>query len=157
MWRPHQAYRARRWLSTTHCTCSSSTQHLAIVNQPKCTTSLKRFRTFHDVHKLHPSLLQSKPLANLNVSGSGQFTEHGLEVWLEKLRRAHPLQHLVIFDMRQEPHMFVDGHAVGLYQPADLFNAIPADQWCTAKGLQVWGCYVTHTQYLQSHNRILIR
>lgn len=76
-------------------------------------------------------------LARLNVSGSGQFTETGLPVLLARLCKVHPLRHLIVYDMRQEPHMFVDGHAVGLYEPADMFSCIDADQWQAANGLQM--------------------
>lgn len=79
------------------------------------------------------------PYAGLCISGSGQYTEAGLATLLEHLRLVHPpLQHLILFDMRQEPHMFVDGHAVGLYEPADMFHAVDADVWRNASGLQVW-------------------
>lgn len=117
-----------------------------IVNEP-CGAhgAPRRFRSFHDIHALAPLLhcyehAQQQFLASLNVSGSAQFSVTSCDTLVQRLRmivahQCHHLQHLVMLDLRQEPHMFVDGHAVGMYTLQHMFHEVDQDTWHTAVGL----------------------
>lgn len=67
------------------------------------------FRSFKD----------SKDLAELRVSGSGQFSEKGLQAILKRL--GNPKE-LTVVDLRQESHGFLNGIAVSWFIPRDLAN-----------------------------------
>lgn len=124
---------------------------LAIVNEPCRKNAIpKRFRSFHDMHALAPFLFgfdhaHKEFLASLNVSGSGQFSQtscNTLVQWIKQVaavNRGQRLEHLIMLDLRQEPHMFVHGHAVGMYTPADMFYEVDQHTWTVGcqGGIQV--------------------
>lgn len=60
----------------------------------------------------------SEGLDQLKASGSGQFSENGLQAVLKQIP-ANP----IIVDLRQESHGFVNGIAISWYGPRDAANA----------------------------------
>lgn len=79
------------------------------------------FRTTRD--SLHFSNLSTEPstigLEVLQASGSGQFSEKGLQATLKKLK--HPST-ISIVDLRQESHGFINGIAVSWFVPKNWGN-----------------------------------
>jgi len=58
-------------------------------------------------------------LDTLNASGSGQFSENGLQALLKRISTPMPI---IIVDLRQESHGFANGIAVSWYAPRDTAN-----------------------------------
>lgn len=69
-----------------------------------------------------PSGLKEYPsnqgLAELNLSGSGQFSEEGLH----KIKDIIPKKKLLLVDLRQESHGFINGMAVSWFSNRDWSN-----------------------------------
>jgi hypothetical protein len=59
-----------------------------------------------------------RKIPDLLASGSGQFSEKGLEVILENL----PSSNIRVVDLREESHGFVDGMAIGWYADKNSGN-----------------------------------
>ena len=56
-------------------------------------------------------------LEKLKLSGSGQFSEGGLKEIIKRV----PNQKIVVLDLRQEWHGFINGSAIGWKHPTDLY------------------------------------
>jgi protein-tyrosine phosphatase len=72
----------------------------------------RNFRTTQDPFKFfsqHPP--SSEGLAKLNASGSAQFSENSLKAIKSKI----PFKKIMIVDLRQESHGFINGNAVSWY------------------------------------------
>lgn len=84
-----------------------------IVNMENGKELPRSFRTC----RLEGSLsVTEQGLAELALSGSGQFSQLGLEALLERLEAERQGKPLLIVDLREESHGFVDGTAVSWYQ-----------------------------------------
>lgn len=82
----------------------------------------RHFRTTQDpfvVEKTSPQLPSREGFDNLNISGSGQFSEKSFELVLHKLNLTIPLY---VFDLRQESHGFLNGKAICWYAPRNWSN-----------------------------------
>lgn len=69
---------------------------------------------------LKPSSVQTVNLKGFNtlrVSGSGQYSQGQLKQMITHLKRAHQVnpENLLIVDLREEPHGFINGHAITWY------------------------------------------
>lgn len=97
-----------------------SVEETLIMNMENVEAIPIHFRTtldslhFNDVEELNTS-----GLVELRASGSGQFSEKGLQSILKKI--GHPNQ-LMIIDLRQESHGFINGSAVSWYAPRNWGN-----------------------------------
>lgn len=70
----------------------------------------KRFRKTSDLTNLKDYKgINLSGLANLNISGSGQFSENGLRLMKQSIGNAVPI---IIVDLRQESHGFINGVAI---------------------------------------------
>lgn len=93
---------------------------LLIVKMQNESVLPRHFRTTKDAFLIQTSPFPSrKGLDDLKVAGSGQFSEAALKFILEHL--GNP-KSLVIVDLRQEPHGFVNGSAVTWFIPGNLKN-----------------------------------
>src|SRR5258708_7019779 len=62
--------------------------------------------------------LSTVGLFELNASASGQFSQQGLEKILELI----PSNHILLLDLREESHGFINGIAVSWYSEKDWGN-----------------------------------
>lgn len=70
----------------------------------------KRFRKTTDLTNLKDNkVINLSGLANLNISGSSQFSENGLILMKQSIGNAMPI---IIVDLRQESHGFINGLAI---------------------------------------------
>lgn len=92
---------------------------LIILNMPNHQTLPKKFRSAKDVLLLNVSPQLNLEGLDLNISGSGQFSEESLNFFLQYLE--HP-NNCYIIDLRQECHGFVNGLAVSWYTPRNWHN-----------------------------------
>lgn len=72
-------------------------------------------------------------LAELHMAGSAQFSAESLKQVLAQLHA----KHLVIFDLRQESHAFLDNNAVSWYGPRNAMNANKKDSTIERDQLQL--------------------
>jgi cell fate (sporulation/competence/biofilm development) regulator YmcA (YheA/YmcA/DUF963 family) len=58
-----------------------------------------------------------KGFNSLRISGSGQFSEGQFKEMLAHLKRTHKVEpeHVIVIDLREEPHAYINGHAVTWY------------------------------------------
>lgn len=84
--------------------------------------ALRSFRTSMDVFRGEEKPATHDGLDTLFISGSGQYSEAGMETLSARL---HALTRLPVYivDLRQESHGFVDGAAVSLYGHRNQANA----------------------------------
>lgn len=61
--------------------------------------------------------------ANLNMIGSAQFSKAGFERVLQRLK----VDHLMVVDLRQESHGFLNGNAISWFSPHNAINANKKD------------------------------
>jgi hypothetical protein len=98
----------------------------------------RNFRTTDDPLKTDKGQIPSNVgLANLNASGSGEFTADGLELLLARTRGP-----VTIFDLRHETHIFVNDLPLSWYATRDWANvglsqsAIEADESARVESLK---------------------
>ncbi|APJ02872.1 ParB-like protein [Silvanigrella aquatica] len=75
----------------------------------------KNFRTTNDYFKING--INKKGLKNLNASGSAQFSQEGLE-WIIN----NTSKNLIVIDLRQESHGFINGNPVSWLAPLNWAN-----------------------------------
>ncbi|MBD7911667.1 hypothetical protein [Clostridium cibarium] len=92
-------------------TKSESTPNLSLDFENKDTLPLN-FRKTSDLSKLKDKNLELVGLDTLNISGSAQFTSLSLLRLKENLNTPPPV---IIIDLRQESHGFINGNAVSYY------------------------------------------
>ena len=106
---------------------------------PKLAKSLPRnFRTTDDSIKANKGQIPAETgLADLHASGSGEFAADGLKLLLARTRGA-----VIVFDLRQETHIFVNGLPISWFATHDWANVgrthdeIEADEAARVKSLK---------------------
>jgi hypothetical protein len=106
---------------------------------PKLAKSLPRnFRTTDDSIKANKGQIPAETgLADLHASGSGEFAADGLKLLLARTRGA-----VIVFDLRQETHIFVNGLPISWFATHDWANVgrshneIDADEAARVKSLK---------------------
>jgi predicted protein tyrosine phosphatase len=67
--------------------------------------------------------INKQGLADLRIAGGAQFSKMAFQRILTKLRQ----KHIMIIDLRQEPHGFMNSNAVSWYGPQNAMNAHKTD------------------------------
>lgn len=104
------------FLVTSFSVRADDTQPLLVLDMRNAAQYPQYFRTSSD--KL-PSNINTTGLAELHVAGSGQFSKLALQKVLHRL----PAKQVMIIDLRQESHGFLNGNAISWYAPANAINA----------------------------------
>lgn len=96
----------------------NSTEILVLLNMDNLPILPRNFRMSTD-----PLDHTSKPpstigMDRLNISGSGQFSQRSFETMLNTI----PSNNVMIIDLREESHGFLNGHAFGWYSNLNLGN-----------------------------------
>lgn len=86
----------------------------------------KRFRTVAD--KQNQSSINWYGFENLNIAGGGQFSSASFKKIMQVLHTSQ----IIIFDLRQESHGFINGHAISWYGVQAGENAGKTNQEITA-------------------------
>ncbi len=104
----------------------ASTRHdpILVLDASNISQLPKDFRTTSDPIR-SPGSVSLVGLRQLHAMGSGQFSKAMLEMALKKLP---PNASMVVVDLRQETHGFIDGRAVSLYGKYDWANVGKSDQ-----------------------------
>lgn len=63
-------------------------------------------------------------LHDMRLSGSSQFSEVGIDLFMKKIAKQDPSVHVVILDVRQDEHLFVNGQNASLFQKKDELVSI---------------------------------
>ncbi|MDP1879532.1 MAG: protein-tyrosine phosphatase family protein [Parachlamydiaceae bacterium] len=93
---------------------------LLILNMKNIPEFPKEFRTTKDVFfETSKTVPTREGFDQLNLSGSGQFSDKSFKILFEKLN--HP-QNFYLLDLRQESHGFINGDAVSWYGIKDWGN-----------------------------------
>src|SRR5437879_9337014 len=114
---------------------------------PKLEKSLPRnFRTTDDRLKTDKGQIPAETgLADLHASGSGEFAADGLKLLLARTRGA-----VIVFDLRQETHIFVNGLPISWFATHDWANVgrthdeIEADEAARVKSLKAGSKIAVH-------------
>src|SRR5262249_8894479 len=96
---------------------------LLVQDQENASTLPKHFRTTDDV--LPPEINQTG-LSSLHAAGSSAFSALAFPLILQKLSANS--NHLIIIDLRQESHGFLNGDAVSWYGPQNAANSNQSDE-----------------------------
>ena len=93
-----------------------------VINMPNTPDMMPRnFRLTSSPYKFSTSKVPTRQgLDLLNASGSGQFSQNGLKTLLSHLKKPAKL---IIVDLRQESHGFVNGIAISWFAPKNWINA----------------------------------
>jgi predicted protein tyrosine phosphatase len=96
-------------------------QHFLIIVKMQNENAIPRyFRTTKDSYLFKESPFPSRQgLDRLNIVGSSQFSEASLKFILHYLNKP---KSLILIDLRQEPHGFINGAAVTWFVPGNLKN-----------------------------------
>lgn len=93
---------------------------LLIINMKDEAILPRNFRATNEGFKLEiPPLPSREGFNNLNLSGSGQFSEKSFGAILKHLKNP---SHVYLLDLRQECHGYIDGAAVSWYGLRDWSN-----------------------------------
>ena len=106
---------------------------LMIFNAENTTSEPKKFR--YPIQKTEACRQVSLPvqgLEHLHISASGQFAENHIP-FIQKAAGGRPV---IIVDLRQESHGFMDGHAISWHVPRNWINAEKTDGQAAEDELQ---------------------
>jgi hypothetical protein len=98
---------------------NTSLQPILVLNEPNTNTLPAHFRTTDQAFQIHVPMYPSRAgLESLHASGSAQFSEKGLNKIMTLLNQPG----LVVVDLRQESHGFINGMAVAWYTEKNQMN-----------------------------------
>ncbi len=134
------------WVCSSTDVSASIPPEKLILNMPNTKVIPRNFRTaqtpYLPHHMLDSDFLPSRiGLDALPISGSAQFSIGGLEAILETIKQ----EKIIIIDLRQESHGFVNDHAASRYAPRNWGNVglspreIEEDQTNWLEGLKAAG------------------
>ncbi len=94
-------------------------QPMLIENMPNVRELPRHFRLSTDpLRETAAKMPSSAGLSTLNISGSAQFSEESLSAILDKI----PSKKIIVVDLREESHGFLNGMAVSWYTSKDWSN-----------------------------------
>ena len=80
-------------------------------------------RNFRATSKKLPKTLNTTGFSELHIAGGGQYSELSLQKILQTLQ----VKNMIVFDLRQESHGFLNGNAISWFAPRNAINANKTD------------------------------